>query len=398
MNILIVSNYYYPEIGAAPSRITNMAEGLVKEGANVTVVTCLPNYPKGKIFEGYERKLHMSEVIQGVTVFRYRTLATVKKNPWIRILGMLSFLMAVFVFSMHFWRIKRYDKVIIQSPPLLVAFLATWSLGKIFHKQIVLNVSDLWPDSAVDLGVVTRGSSVHRVMCKMESYLYHHATMCQGQSQEILDHIESFQLHKPNFLYRNLQPISFLSKEVPPDREMFKIVYAGLLGVAQDVLGIIEHIDFKSLGVELHIYGGGNQAKLIEQYVLENDRNIFYHGFLPKDEIKRVLPAYHASLVPLKVRIKGAVPSKIFDDIANGLPILYCGGGEGAKIIKENCLGFVSDPGNYEKLIDNILKLKRMDVKDYLEIRDHCLSVSQTKYSFSNQMHNYYCFLLNNPN
>ena len=80
MKILLVSFYYYPELGAAPSRITNMAEGFIAEGAEVDVLTCLPNYPKGRIFDGYRGRLYKKEKTGKGTIFRYWTYATVSKK------------------------------------------------------------------------------------------------------------------------------------------------------------------------------------------------------------------------------------------------------------------------------------------------------------------------------
>ncbi len=101
MKILIVSSYYFPELGAAPSRITNMAEGLQKQGMEVDILTCLPNYPKGKIFDGYKGKFSLHEQHHGINIFRYWTYATVSKSPLLRILNMLcfSFLLWSFVWK-----------------------------------------------------------------------------------------------------------------------------------------------------------------------------------------------------------------------------------------------------------------------------------------------------------
>ena len=130
--------------------------------------------------------------------------------------------------------------------------------------------------------------------------------------QDILRHIDNFESSDKKCLYRNLQhyQVSINHRE---KGDSIKIVYAGLLGVAQDMLGIIRHVDFKRLGVEFHLYGGGNQAKEIETYITEKDCNVFYHGYVSKDKIAEELEQYDASIVPLAVRIKGAVPSKIFD-------------------------------------------------------------------------------------
>ena len=343
MNLLIVSPYYTPELGAAPSRITNMAEGLEQEGASVEVLTCLPNYPKGHIFNGYRGCISRHEQINGVSVHRYWTYSSVSKNPVKRMLSMLTFSVAIWGFGLRIWRILKYDRVIIQSPPLPVAFSALILFRCLYRRCTILNVSDLWPISAVELGAIKQGSLYYNVLAYMEKFLYRNASAVQGQSQEIIDHVKRMNGRLPLFLYRNLQPHS--EQNISPNERQngFRIVYAGLLGVAQDILSLIKHIDFKKIGAELHIYGGGNQVAEIEDYLKNNDTGVFYHGYISKEEINRILPTYQASIVPLAVRIKGAVPSKIFDLLPHGVPILFCGGGEGADILNVHGLGMVSE-------------------------------------------------------
>lgn len=394
MKILIVSFYYAPEIGAAPSRITNMAEALHDKGAHVDVLTCLPNYPKGKIFDGYRHCFSKREDINGVTVFRYWTYATISKNPLLRLFGMLLFSLNIWLFGLRVRRVKSYDRVIIQTPPLMVGFSTVLLFRCLYRRKTILNISDLWPLSAVELGALKKGSFYYKVLAGMERFIYRHASAYQGQSQEILDHVKSFGFSKPVFLYRNLQPsVLEINHSINADRTCLKLVYAGLLGVAQDILGMIENINFKQLGAELHIYGGGNQAEAIENYIKTHDCGAILHGYKSKNEITSILSSFHASIVPLVVPIKGAVPSKIFDLLPHGTPILFCGGGEGEHIVTSHGFGFSSAPGNYNTLIDNILKLKLLSDVEYFSIRKNCLDASKNEFSFSMQMKSYYSFL-----
>lgn len=392
MKILIVSFYYYPEMGAAPSRITNMAEGLRDSGAEVEVLTCLPNYPKGKIFDGYRGKFSCHETINGIKVHRYWTYATISKNPFARVLSMFAF--GFTMWSMAFKRrlVKSYDRVIIQSPPILVAYSAVLLFKCLFHCTTVLNVSDLWPLSAVELGAVKEGSLMHKMLLKVEKFLYRHVSAIQGQSQEIIVHINSFKYIKPVFLYRNLQhDINVEQQQI--NRRPLKIVYAGLLGVAQDILGIVKNIDFRSIGAEFHIYGGGNQTIAIENYIKDHDTSVFYHGYLDKQNMVKELLNYHVSIVPLAVHIHGAVPSKIFDLMPVGIPILFCGGGEGAHIVEDYNLGYCSKPGDYKALHENIIKLANLSEDKYSELKNNCLNASKTDFSFNGQMKEYYSFI-----
>lgn len=394
MRVLIVSPSYFPEIGAAPSRITNMAEGLSGLGIEVDVLTCLPNYPKGRIFEEYRGTFSKKEGVNGITVFRYWTYASISKKPFVRLVSMCAFATTLWCFAFKCKRIKTYDKVIIQTPPILVAASAMLLFRCCYRKKVVLNVSDLWPLSAVELGAMKEGSIYHKVMGRIERFLYRKATACQGQSQEIVDYIKQYEPGKALFLYRNLQHRFVLPNQSPVSRKPFKIVYAGLLGVAQNILELIERIDFKEMGTELHLFGGGNQVVEIENYMRTHDKGVFYHGSLPKEQMREELIHYHASIIPLTVRIRGAVPSKLFDLLPLGIPILFCGGGEGEAIVTENQLGFVSVPGDYEQLSKNIQAMSNLSDEEYRQLKSNCLSASQTTFCFEKQLDDYKCFLL----
>ena len=136
MKILLVSFYYHPELGAAPSRITNMAHGLREQGAKVDVLTCLPNYPKGRIFDGYRGRLYKKEKIDGGNIYRYWTYATVSKNPIKRAWGMISFAMTMWLFAFKIRLIRSYDRVIIQSPPLFVSCSGIMLFKCLYRKKI----------------------------------------------------------------------------------------------------------------------------------------------------------------------------------------------------------------------------------------------------------------------
>lgn len=395
MRVLIVSSTYFPEIGAAPSRITNMAEGLSDLGISVDVLTCLPNYPKGRIFDGYRGTYSKWEDIKGVTVFRYWTYASISRKPLIRLVGMCAFATTLWSFAFKRKRIKSYDKIIIQTPPVLAAASAMLLFRCCYRKKVVLNVSDLWPLSAVELGAMREDGVYHKVMGCIERFLYRKATAYQGQSKEIVDYIKQYEPDKVSFLYRNLQHGFILPEQASFPRRPFKIVYAGLLGVAQNILELIERIDFKGMGAELHLFGGGNQAIEIENYVAAHDKGIFYHGSLPKEQMREELTRYHASIIPLTVRIKGAVPSKLFDLLPLGVPVLFCGGGEGEQIVKENHLGFVSAPGDYEMLSRNIQAMSQLPDEEYIQLKGNCFRLSKTTFSFERQLEEYIIFLSN---
>lgn len=388
MKTLVVSFYYTPEVGAAPSRITNLARGLKDNGIDVDVLTCMPNYPKGRIFEGYRHRFSMKENIDGIGVYRYWTYACNSKNPVKRVIAMLSFAFTMWFFAFRFRLIKSYDRVIIQSPPLLVASSAMFLFKKMKRKNVILNVSDLWPVSAVELGVMKEGGRSHRFMLRHERFIYRNADAVMGQSQEIINHVLEMFPEKKTFLYRNLQESENMAQQDSNGRRKngLKIVYAGLFGVAQDLLSLVKNIDFKQLGVEFHLYGGGNQLDEILKHIGDGEKNVFYHGFLQKNELAAELKKYDVSIIPLMTSIKGAVPSKIFDILPHGIPVLFSGDGEGADIVNEYGIGLTSKPADYKTLELNIRKFAEMPDNEYNKYIKNCISASSDAFSFKKQM------------
>lgn len=217
-------------MGAAPSRLSNMAEGLRERGCEVDVLTALPNYPQGKIFEGYRGRLFKREERRGVGLFRYWIYATVSSGALARMVNMFSFAVMMWLFAFRRGRIRSYDRVIIQTPTLVVASSAMLLFKRLYGKTCLLNVSDIWPQTAVDMGAMREGSYSCRFMAMLERYLYRHADGILGQSQEILDHVSRHVAGKPLFLYRNLQ--RYVIGDCPKKKsDPLRLVFSGMLGV-----------------------------------------------------------------------------------------------------------------------------------------------------------------------
>jgi glycosyltransferase involved in cell wall biosynthesis len=271
-----------------------------------------------------------------------------------------------------------------------------WIFKVLYHKKCILNVSDIWPSTAVDMGAMKVGSRPYKFMAKCERYLYRKSDAVLGQSNEILQHIASFE-ERPDklFLYRNLQTYP-MDKDFKKKGNPVKVVFSGMLGVAQDVAGIVKNIPFNELGIEFHILGGGKQLEEIQRYIEQNPRcNVFAHGFVPKEDISGWMVKFDASIVPLFVRIRGAVPSKIYDILPQGLPILFCGGGEGADFISSHNAGFVSEPGDYAALQRNLEKLRDMSDADYEQMSANCITTTRNELNFDKQMNECVEFLEN---
>lgn len=362
-----------------------MSKILIEEGFDVEILTGLPNYPTGKIFSGYIGKVLMRDEYDQIKVRRHWLYPSNSKNPILRIISMVSFSFSIFLSFFYLKFKRRPDITIINSPPLFTG-VAGLVLSKTIGSKTVVNISDIWPLSALELGAIKKGK-FYSFLEKMESFIYKNADACIGQSNETLTHIKNQQPAKSTFLYRNLDlPSKYIHQGAAYDRNKIKIVYAGLLGVAQGVFNICKTIDFEKLGVELHIYGGGNEEEKIIEYIKANPNcNIYFHGFVDKSEIPSILKTFHATLIPLVNPIYGAFPSKIFMAIASGLPILFSGEGEGAEVVKKYNLGWVNPSDEILKLKQNIIELKEVGTDNYNNIKNNCIAAGEGDFNIGNQ-------------
>ncbi|WP_375563253.1 glycosyltransferase family 4 protein [Bernardetia sp. OM2101] len=360
--IAIFSPNYSPELGACASRIQHLAERLQKEGNQVTVYTTFPNYPTGSIFSSYKKflfkKLIHKETINGIKVIRFSFYPSNSSSTFVRLFSMFTLALSWF-FAFPFLKRQVPNIILVQSPPLLPVF-TVWVLSKMikvttqkdYSPSLILNLSDLYPRVLLDLGIINlntiKGHTIYNLLLNFEAFLYKKVNFIIGQSDEIVDYVKKTVPSTPIFLYRNgVDSQSFKVKEnyKIKGREPIKLVYAGLLGVAQGILEVIENIDFEKINAELHLYGNGNERDLIENFIqtkfinTDKKQTVFLYDAIPSKKIAQKLADYDAAIIIQKKQILGTVPSKIYEAMAAGLPILLLGSGESAYLIKKYNLG-----------------------------------------------------------
>ncbi|QSW91307.1 glycosyltransferase family 4 protein [Flavobacterium endoglycinae] len=384
-DILIISNYYPPEKGAAANRIEQLALKLDQNGYSVSVISPLPNYPKGELFPEYKGKFSVTEKIENITLKRLWIYPSNSSNIFKRIVSTLSFSTTLFFYLLF---AKTPQKVIVQSPPLLLSFTAVFALW-IRRKKIILNVSDLWPTAAIELGVLKKNSISHKFLRFIERFIYKKANHIFGQSNEIINHIHSIFPEKKCFLYRNY-PDHFIDnvlQEKHNSNEPIKLFYAGLLGVAQGVFELIQELDLKNLNLELHIFGDGAERTEILNYLNHNpNAKIIFHGMLERNVLHETLQNLDIALVPLKTRIYGSVPSKIFEYTALGFPVLYFGGGEGENIVEENNLGWVVPVEDFKGLNNALKQISEVGKEEIQNMKKNIFLHAKSHFSLDEQM------------
>ena len=391
MKIGLLTQYYKPEMGAPQNRLYEMVRGLKELGNEVYIVTSMPNYPTGKIFPEYQGKIVSHEIMDDIAIKRYWLYASNARKVIPRIWNMISF-SCMALFSACYLRKLHLDYLIVESPPLTLGIVGIL-LAKIAKCKLVANISDIWPLSAKELGAISEGRLYH-ILEQLEHKIYHSAHICMGQSQEIVNHIAAHG-GKNVYLFRNgVDPTRFPLSIQQSITHPIKLVYAGLLGFAQGVADICKSINFAEIGAEFHIYGAGGEQDEIEQYLQQHpNKGIYYHGVVSRYELPIKLQSAHLTLVPLVKNIYGAVPSKIYESMAAGLPIMFIGEGEGAKIIQENDIGLIANAKDYTMLKKNIQHIVSHP-EDMKRMSNNCKTCAQTKFNRPKQILDLHQYLL----
>ena len=391
MKITVITQYYKPEMGAPQNRLFEMCRGLKDNGTDVSVITGMPNYPTGKIFAEYKGRFSMVETLDGIEVKRYWLYASNARKALPRIWNMISFSLMVLL-SLHYLRKRHNDYIVVESPPLTLGESAL-ILSRLTKAKLVLNVSDLWPLSAKELGAMSDTSLPYKFLEKLEHHLYKRAFFCMGQSQEIVDYVRDHGAREV-YLFRNgVDPSRFDENTKRPESDKVKLIYAGLLGYAQGVADICKSINFAEYGLEFHIYGAGGEQGEIENYIASNpDHGIYYHGVVSRDELPEKLKEAQMTLIPLVKNIYGAVPSKIYESMAAGLPIMFVGEGEGARIVKDNHIGMIADSRDYKALEENI-KYAVSHPDEMRAMAENCKECARIKFNRPKQIKDLYGYM-----
>ncbi|MBV1922835.1 MAG: glycosyltransferase family 4 protein [Flavobacteriaceae bacterium] len=375
--IVIITNYFPPEKGAASNRIFSLVKGLSENDYNVKVICPLPNYPKGSIFPEFKRIVYSKKKEEYGTVFRLWLWPSNSSNKFIRLLSMLSF---SFSLTLFFLFKKTPKKIFIQYSPVFVGFTSVF-WASLFRKKIILNVSDLWPLAGLEMGLLKKGT-YYSLLQKMERYCYMKSHIILGQSQEILNFIKKEGVVKELVLYQNFPDFKAPEIESKITESTIKIVYAGLLGVAQGLYSICEKLNLPD-HIQLHIYGNGPEAESIKSL---QKTNVFYHGEIDREILNKKLEEYQIAFIPLRNRIYGSVPSKIFEQSRMGIPLLYFAGGEGEMLVRNYKLGWTIPVNNRDALQDfiNQLTIEKLNEHPKKEVQQNAMNAFNFKNQFSN--------------
>jgi glycosyltransferase involved in cell wall biosynthesis len=360
--LLLLTQYFAPEIGAAQTRLYELGQELSGLGWEVEVLTALPNYPTGKVFKGYEPGKPVRETVGRLSVVRV-PLKPAQKGFINRLVCYYSFVM-----SANRWGRKlcnKPDVLFVESPPLFIGAAAV-SLSKYWGVPFVFNVSDLWPESARSMGVV-KSRLVLYLAERLELSYYRRAALVTGTADEIVSSVRQ-RSPTPAELITNGVDIERFGPQYADDAARSLLgtdgrvtfIYAGVMGVAQGLDRILDvSLRVRDLSqVQFVLIGEGAERESLKRRVqVERLHNVQVLGPQPKERIPALLAAADGVFNVLKFSIPGAVPSKIYEAMATGLPILFGGEGEGARRILEANAGMVVPYGDIAALEHGIREL-----------------------------------------
>ena len=365
MKVLVVTQYFWPE----NFRINDLVEELQLRGHEVSILTGVPNYPKGELFEEYRNQPEDFMAYCGAMLFRVPLLTRGSSNTLRLVLNYLSFVFSAALFGAWKLRQKEFDVIFVYEPsPVTVALPAIW-IGKLKRAPVVFWVLDLWPETLSAVGAV-RNPRILGSIGKLVGFIYKRCTLILGQSRSFIEGIGKYTEDKgkvryfPSWSEDHFNDLDVnRAEEIPVKEDVFNILFAGNIGEAQDMPSILDAAETlkENVGVRWLIVGDGRKSDWLEEEVERRDlkERVLLLG---RHSMER-MPSFYAHADALLVSLKRdpvfsmTIPAKLQSYFLAGIPVLGMLDGEGKEIIQRAQAGLVSDAGDHAGLAANVLEL-----------------------------------------
>lgn len=369
MKILFLTHYFPPEVNAPANRTHEHARRWAADGHDVTIITGVPNHPKGELFDGYANRWFQEEQIDGIRVLRTWMYVTSNEGFLKRTLNYVLFAITAVLAS---FRAARPDVVIATSPQFFCG-LAGMVVSWLKWRPFVLEVRDLWPDSIVQLGQLN-SRPIIALLEGIETRLYRSAAGIVVNTRAFVEHIAARRIPRERIelVYNGIDPTLF--KPQPRNEVLLErnglggkhiIAYIGTLGLAHGLRTIIEAADRLRDEPDLAfvLIGDGADRDRLRREVAERGLvNLHLLGLRPRDEV----PAWIASSDVLLVMLRDlpvfetVVPSKLFEFWAQERPIILAAPhGECRKLMDDNNAGYSITPEDVDAVVGEIHRIRR---------------------------------------
>ncbi|NLX15212.1 MAG: glycosyltransferase family 4 protein [Phycisphaerales bacterium] len=365
MRIGILTEYFPPEMGAPQARLYELAIRLRQRGHDLTIVTAMPNYPTGQIFDEYRGRLFVREKLDGLPVIRTPIFPTKSSNLIVRLTSYMSFVTTSLM--MASWFVGKLDILIVESPPLFLG-LSGIPMSRWTRSKLVFMVSDIWPDVAIRMGDIISDKQA-RILEKLEGFIYRHCACVALTNPGAVEQVTQRFPLVPCGVISNGVDTSFFKPDLYSEdirREFgiksgqFAVGYCGLHGIFQGLEVVVRaaarlrdnpNIRFVMVGE------GPTKQKLIAMVRQEGLNNITFFPHQPKRRMPAILASMDASLIPLAASLPGTMPSKVYEALAAGVPILVTAGCEAEQLIHRYDVGRLFPAGDDETLARGIQEL-----------------------------------------
>ncbi len=387
MRILFLTDNFPPEVNAPASRTFEHCREWVQAGHQVTVITGAPNFPKGKLFPGYRNRLWQRETMEGIQVVRVWTYITANAGFAKRTLDYLSFMVTGFLAGLF----QRRPDVIVGTSPQFFTNCAAWLLSVFRRRPFVFELRDLWPESIKTVGAM-QDSVALRLLERLELFLYRRAAVVVAVT-------ESF---RRNLVSRGIDPRKIavvlngvdLSRFQPLARDpelaerlglagKFVPGYIGTHGMAHALETILDAAArIKTLpegaNVRFVLLGDGARKQALQEIAASRGLdNVLFLDTVPKADVPRYWSLLDVSIIHLRKadNFTQVIPSKLFECMGMGIPVLHGVAGESAEIVEREGVGLVFEPENAGALCEGLLRLMR-DHALYERLKARCLAAA----------------------
>lgn len=369
MHILFLTDNFPPEVNAPASRTFEHCREWVKAGHRVTVITGVPNFPNGKVFAGYMNRFWQRELMAGIEVIRVWTYITANEGVAKRTLDYLSFMLSGFLASLF---VRRVD-VIVGTSPQFFTVCAAYACSLFKRVPWVFELRDIWPESIRAVGAMKSGK-VLDLLEKLEIFLYRKASAIVTVTHAFRTALMNRGIdgNKIYVVTNGVDTSRFSPRE--KDIELlrqyclegkFVAGYIGTIGLAHALDTILDAAALLKKSPDgdrfriILLGEGAKKASLYQRAIAERLDNVIFIDSVSKDQVARYWSILDASIIHLKKDqlFTTVIPSKLFECMAMGIPVLHGAEGESASIVLQVGAGVVFEPENAESFVFHLRHL-----------------------------------------
>ncbi len=366
MHILFLTDNFPPEVNAPASRTYEHCREWVKAGHRVTVITCAPNFPKGKVFDGYRNRLFQRERMDGIEVIRVWTYITANEGFLRRILDYLSFMLSAVLASPA---VRDVDVIVGTSPQFFTA-CAAYVVSRMKGVPYVFELRDLWPESIKAVGAM-KNERVLRLLERLEMFLY-------ARSAAVVSVTNSFKrvlirrgidARKIHVVTNGVDVSQFTPR--PKDTELTRALglegkfvagYIGTHGMAHALETLLEAADrLRDSNIVFLFLGDGARKQVLRQMAAERRlENVRFVDSVPKGDVAKYWSLLDVSIIHLRKTdlFTTVIPSKLFECMGMGIPVLHGVAGESAELVAEHGVGLPFEPEDAAGLCGALVRLR----------------------------------------